>query len=57
MNVSPALVGSTFFRMIAEGRSNARPIFDDFVVLHPDVELLDFGDPKIFQTLCRLFES
>ena len=56
-DVFPTFFGSTFFRMIAEGRSNARSILDDFVVLHPDVELLNLGDPKIFQTLCRLFES
>ena len=46
-----------FLRMVAEGRSNACSILDDFVVLHPDVELLDFGYPKIFQMLRRLFES
>ena len=46
-----------FLRMIAEGCSNAGSILDDFVVLYPDVELLDFGNPKIFQMLRRLFES
>ena len=45
------------FRMIAEGCSNAGSILDDLVLLHPDIELLDFGDPEIFQTFRCLFES
>jgi hypothetical protein len=49
--------GSTFLRMITEGRSNAGSILDNFVLLHPDVELLNFRNPKIFQMLRRLFES
>ena len=44
-------------RMISEGCSNAGSILDHFVLFHPDIELLDFGDPKIFQMCRRLFES
>jgi hypothetical protein len=48
---------SVLFWMITEGRSNACSILDDFVLLHPDIELLDFGNPKILQMFRRLFES
>ena len=41
----------------SEGRPNACSILNDFVVLHPDVELLDFGNTKIFQMLRGLFQS
>jgi len=43
--------------MIAEGCSNAGSILDNFVLFHPDIELLDFRNPKIFQMCRRLFES
>ena len=44
-------------RVIAEGRPNAGSILDDFVFLHSDVELLDFGNSKVFQMLRGLFQS
>ena len=46
-----------YLRMIAEGCSNAGSIFNNLVVLHPDIELLDFGNAKIFQMCRRLFKS
>jgi len=38
---------SVLFWMIAERCSNAGSILDNFVLLHPDIELLDFGNPKV----------
>jgi hypothetical protein len=52
-----AATDSPNVRMIAEGCSNAGPILDNFVLFHPDIELLDFRNPKIFQMCRRLFES
>jgi hypothetical protein len=43
--------------MIAKGCSNAGSILDNFVLLHPDIELLDFRNPKIFQMCRRFFEG
>ena len=43
--------------MIAEGCSNAGSILDHFVLFHPDIELLNFGNPKVLQMFRRLFES
>jgi hypothetical protein len=40
------------------GRTPERgAILDDLVVLHSDVELLDFGNTKIFQMLRGLFQG
>ena len=52
-----AATDSANVRMIAEGCSNAGSILDNFVLFHPDIELLDFRNPKIFQMCRRLFES
>ena len=43
--------------MIAERCSNAGSILDHFVLFHPDIELFDFGNPKVLQMFRRLFES
>ena len=45
------------FRMIPEGRSNPGAILDDLIVLHPDIKLLDLGDPEVLQVFRGLFES
>ena len=43
--------------MIAERCSNAGSILDHLILFHPDIELLNFGNPKILQMLRCLFES
>jgi hypothetical protein len=52
-----AFVRSVLFWMIAERCSNAGSILDHLILLHPDIELLNFGNPKILQMLRCLFES
>ena len=44
-------------RMISERCANAGSILDHFVLLHPDIELLDFSNPKVLKMVRRLFES
>jgi hypothetical protein len=39
--------------MIAERCSNAGSILDHLILFHPDIELLNFGNPKILQMLRR----
>ncbi|MGB8526587.1 MAG: hypothetical protein WCD75_07050 [Rhodoplanes sp.] len=50
-------VRSMLFWMIAEGCSNAGSILVYFVFFHPNIELLDFGNPKVLKMFRRLFES